>query len=193
MQPYFYSSPAAAVLFIGTVIAWRVVEFRQSLRRRAEATGADRGTFLGLGACIAAAVGAAVLALRVPAAAIGSPGLVLAVALFTMWAGIGVRWWAFASLGRYFTFTVMTSVDQPVVMAGPYRFLRHPGYSGLELALIGLGLGFGNWISLASLALFPLLGLLARIRVEEGALSATLGDAYRIYANGRRRLIPFVW
>ena len=193
MQPYFYSSPTAAVLFIGTVIAWRVVDFRQGLRRRAEATGADRGTFFGLLACIAVAVAVAILGLQVPAAAIGFPALVLTVALLTLWAGIAVRWWAFATLGRYFTFTVMTSADQPVVTKGPYRFLRHPGYSGLELALIGLGLGFGNWISLASLTLLPLVGLLARIRVEESALSATLGDAYRSYADRRQRLIPFVW
>jgi protein-S-isoprenylcysteine O-methyltransferase len=193
VQPYFYTSPVAAALFIGTVIAWRVVDFRQSLRRRSEATGADRGSLWLLVGCISFAVVAAILGLQVRGAAIGFPAVVLTVALAITWAGIALRWWAFASLGRYFTFSVMTSVGQPVVANGPYRLLRHPGYAGLELALIGVGAAFGNWISLASLSLIPLVGMLARIRVEESALSTTLGDAYRSYADGRKRLIPFIW
>jgi protein-S-isoprenylcysteine O-methyltransferase Ste14 len=61
------------------------------------------------------------------------------------------------------------------------------------LIIAGIGFNYGNWLSLASLVLFPLIGFIYRIRVEEAALAATLGEAYTSYATGRKRLIPFVW
>jgi protein-S-isoprenylcysteine O-methyltransferase len=87
----------------------------------------------------------------------------------------------------------MTSVDQPVVSTGPYRFVRHPGYLGIALVLAGIAATYGNWLSLAALALIPPIGIIYRIHVEEAALSAALGGAYTLYASGRKRLIPFVW
>lgn len=36
---------------------------------------------------------------------------------------------------------------QPVITAGPYRYVRHPSYTGLLLAFLGLGVFFGNWLS----------------------------------------------
>ena len=122
---------------------------------------------------------------------VGVTGFVIAFGI--LWAGIALRWWSFRALGRYFTFRVMTSADQPVITSGPYRFLRHPSYLGILLALLGLALTYGNWISVASLLILPLIGFVNRIRVEEGALATTLGERYTSYAAGRKRLIPFVW
>ena len=110
-----------------------------------------------------------------------------------MWLGIGLRWWSIRTLGRYFTYRVMTSATQPVIAAGPYRLLRHPSYLGMVLALAGSGLSLGNWLSLASLVALPLVGLLIRIRVEEAALPHSLGPAYAAYARSRKRLLPFIW
>ena len=61
--------------------------------------------------------------------------------------GVAVRLWSFWTLGQYFTFTVKVSPDQPVVVAGPYRVLRHPGYAGGMLAMVGFGVLYGNWIA----------------------------------------------
>lgn len=71
--------------------------------------------------------------------------------------------------------------------------MRHPSYTGLLLTLTGLGLALGNWLSIALLVLLPLAGVLARIRVEERALLAELGEPYRRYAEERTRLVPYVW
>jgi protein-S-isoprenylcysteine O-methyltransferase Ste14 len=87
----------------------------------------------------------------------------------------------------------MTSADQPVISTGPYRVLRHPSYAGVLLTLAGIGLALGNWLSLAALVVFPAIGFVYRIRVEEAALSSTLGASYATYASTRRRIIPFVW
>jgi protein-S-isoprenylcysteine O-methyltransferase Ste14 len=42
-------------------------------------------------------------------------------------------------------------------------------------------------------ATLPLLGLLIRIHVEERALLTNLGEPYRAYAKGKKRLVPRVW
>ena len=83
--------------------------------------------------------------------------------------------------------------DQHVVDRGPYRWVRHPSYSGLLLTLVGLGAALGNWLSLIALAVLPTAGLVVRIRVEEAALLAALGAPYREYARHRRRLVPGLW
>ena len=193
MKPAFASDPLAAASFFATLGIWVVSEARQALRRRTEATIQDRGSLLTVRLFSAAGAILAALALNVTAAAYAVGPVVFLVTLFLMWTGIGLRWWCFATLGHYFTFRVMTSARQPVIAKGPYRVLRHPSYSAILLVLAGIGLSYGNWLSLAALVLLPLLGFLNRIRVEEAALSATLGDAYTSYARGRKRLIPFVW
>jgi protein-S-isoprenylcysteine O-methyltransferase Ste14 len=143
--------------------------------------------------CVLVGALLAAFASRVTAAAFPYGPFIFGISLAVAWAGIALRWWAFRTLGRYFTFTVMTSANQPVITNGPYRFVRHPSYTGLLLIIAGIGFNYGNWLSLASLVLFPLIGFIYRIRVEEAALAATLGEAYTSYATGRKRLIPFVW
>ena len=108
-------------------------------------------------------------------------------------AGFGMRRWSEMTLGRYFTFTVMTSADQPVVTSGPYRFVRHPGYTGVLLIVLGAGLVNSNWIGLGGWTLLILLPLLYRIHVEENALLIALGDRYGAYAAHHKRLVPLIW
>lgn len=194
MMLYFVGHPLAKALFFGTLVVWVAIELRQGLRRRTGATNRDRGSRLVLGLCWLGGILMAALARsRLSAAAFPEGAVTFGVGLSVIWAGVGLRWWSFRTLGRYFTFEVMTSSDQPVIAAGPYRVLRHPSYAGLLLIFAGIGILSANWLSLAALILLPLLGLLNRIRVEEAALTATLGDAYRSYAAGRKRLIPCLW
>jgi protein-S-isoprenylcysteine O-methyltransferase Ste14 len=101
--------------------------------------------------------------------------------------------WSKVALGRYFTYTVQTSSDQPVITSGPYRFVRHPSYTGILLIAIGIGAALGNWLGLGALTLLTLVALAYRIHVEEIALLEDLGDRYRTYAEHHKRLIPFVW
>ena len=110
-----------------------------------------------------------------------------------MHAGAALRVWSFHALGRYFTFTVKVSSDQPVISNGPYRVLRHPGYAGGLLAIAGIGLVNGNWVSLATIVLLWLGIIVWRIRVEERALLTALDGRYRAYAAQHKRLVPLVW
>jgi protein-S-isoprenylcysteine O-methyltransferase Ste14 len=129
----------------------------------------------------------------VPAARIRPGAAAFAAGLAVLLAGLALRGWSFKTLGQYFTFTVMVSSDQPVVTAGPYHLLRHPSYTGLLLACIGVGLMSANWAGVAAMALLPLAVILWRIHIEENALLATLGDRYRAYASQHKRLVPLVW
>ena len=128
-----------------------------------------------------------------PAAAIRPASVAFAVGFACFLAGFGMRRWSEMMLGRYFTFTVMTSANQPVITTGPYRFVRHPGYTGVVLVVVGAGLVTGNWIGLAAWSLLVVVPLLYRIHVEEHALVAALGDRYSTYATAHKRLIPLVW
>lgn len=193
MRPAFAGDPVASALFGLTVVAWVAFEARQALRHRSGATSGDRGSLMVVRACaVVAALLAATAAHFEPTAY--PPGYaVYGASLALMWAGIGLRWWSFHTLGQYFTVHVMTSPDQPVISNGPYRLLRHPSYLGILLILTGVGLSYGNWLSVAALVGMTLAGFVYRIRVEEAALAGALGSAYTSYASGRKRLVPFVW
>lgn len=115
------------------------------------------------------------------------------VGLVLMAAGLVVRDWAILTLGRFFTVDVRVHQGQTVVDSGPYQWVRHPAYSGLVLFFVGTGLALTNWASLFVLALVPTVGLVVRIRAEERALLAGLGDDYRRFAETRNRLFPGIW
>jgi protein-S-isoprenylcysteine O-methyltransferase len=107
-------------------------------------------------------------------------------------AGIALRQWAIAALGQFFVGHVQVQPGQTVVNTGPYRWIRHPSYTGQWLEMIGIGLSTGNVVSMGTCVVLPLIGIRARIAGEERELSANL-PGYREYIRGRRRLLPFVW
>jgi protein-S-isoprenylcysteine O-methyltransferase Ste14 len=109
-----------------------------------------------------------------------------------MWVGIGFRYYAMRVLGRYFTFQVDVHAGQTVIEAGPYRYIRHPSYSGALITVFGLGLTLGNWASILALLACTSAGYAYRIYVEEAALIRALGQPYRDYMCRTARLLPFV-
>lgn len=183
------------ICLLGIILVWLALELRQALHVRREAHTTDQGSIVALRLCaFAGFVAAALLAKAVPAATIGPVEVVGWFGLAMLIGGVALRAWCFHTLGHYFTLTVQTSADQPVITAGPYRMLRHPSYAGLLLALLGVGtVATRNWLSLLVLAVAIGSGLAYRIRVEERALMRDLGADYRTYAATHKRLVPFVW
>jgi protein-S-isoprenylcysteine O-methyltransferase Ste14 len=181
------------VLLLVTAVTWFVVELRGLRTRRDDATDADRRSLTVLRATTGAAFVLAVLvALGVPGASYGRTTSYL-LALGLIWTGMAIRWRSKVALGRYFTYRVRTSTDQPVVSSGPYRWVRHPAYLGMCLALLGFACLLGNWLALLVFLTLVLVGVVYRIRVEEAALLDALGDEYADYCRGRARLVPGVW
>jgi protein-S-isoprenylcysteine O-methyltransferase Ste14 len=107
--------------------------------------------------------------------------------------GVALRWYSIWTLGGYFTRDVAVSTDQKVVQIGPYRFIRHPAYSGTLLTMAGVGLAMTNWASLIILLVCVVTGHLYRVRVEERALIQTIGQPYLEYMHRTRRFIPLVF
>jgi protein-S-isoprenylcysteine O-methyltransferase Ste14 len=182
------------VLVLLTGAVWVVLEARQGANSRPEATRADRTSTRVLLLVIALGVVVGSFALRdVPSAAVRPAAPAQWAGLVLLWVGIALRQWSFRTLGRYFTFTIETGSDQPVIATGPYRVVRHPSYTALLVVLIGIGLLLGNWLALLAVAVAAIAGLVYRIGVEERALEDALGDRYRQFAATRKRLIPYVW
>ena len=185
---------ATRILLVVTAAVWLALELRQSTNTRSEAVRTDRGSRMVIRvAGLVGIVGAVVARRADPGAVIGNGPVVAWVGLVVLWCGISLRFWSFRTLGRYFTFTVQTSADQPVITDGPYRVIRHPSYAGILLAVVGVGLMSQNWWSLVALLAAVTAGVVYRITVEERALNQELGDRYRRYAATRKRLLPYVW
>jgi protein-S-isoprenylcysteine O-methyltransferase Ste14 len=132
------------------------------------------------------------LAFAFPDAAIQSGRSAVFVAgLVLMLAGLVLRWYAVWVLGASFTVDVATRPGQPVVESGPYRWIRHPSYTGGLLTLLGVLVCCCNLASLVALV-FALGGYAYRIKIEEEALATDLGAPYRDYMRRTKRLIPFL-
>src|SRR5262245_56778725 len=163
------------------------------------ATGADKERDRGtkrilVGSLIVSLVLAALAAQHLTALALPGNGWTwLLLGTIVAWSGIGMRAWAITTLGRFFRRDVSVAPDQHVVTSGPYRYVRHPAYSGNLLVAAGVGLMFGNVVSIVVLVTSAVLGHLPRIRVEQSALDTELGRPYRDFAAERRRLVPGVW
>jgi protein-S-isoprenylcysteine O-methyltransferase Ste14 len=172
-----------------------VLEAVVATRRRDGTRSQDRWTLLAIVAGSRIGVfGAVAIAALVPAARVGANnwwtlGIGLAIAL----AGIALRDWAVFTLGRYFRRLVTIEPGQTLIRGGPYRWLRHPSYSGILLVCFGLGLAFGSWLGAIVACAGMLAGLLPRIRVEEAALRAAFGAEYEDYAAATSRFAPHLW
>ncbi len=197
MRPLPFDALPAKILFNALVFLFAASEVAIrafSLRNRDTRTRELASLVVVAFGFVVGIVGAVLIAGAVTAAAIPFGR----VAFFTvgcaaMVFGIAFRGWSVVVLGRYFTVDVRVREHQPVVDRGPYRVLRHPSYTGLLCTCLGIGLALGNWLALL-LAIVPTtIAIMFRIRVEERALLAGIGEPYRQFCATRSRLIPHVW
>jgi protein-S-isoprenylcysteine O-methyltransferase len=163
-------------------------------RSKTSAAGKDRLTLPLLWAVIGASIFAGFfLRAAFPQGRLPHPRLFYIIGLIVFVIGLIVRWAAISHLGRFFTVNVAIAEDHQLITTGPYRFVRHPSYTGTLLVFLGFGLCMLNIFSLAAVFLPISAAFLWRMQVEEEALKEAFGDRYRSYAASRRRLIPFVY
>jgi protein-S-isoprenylcysteine O-methyltransferase Ste14 len=118
---------------------------------------------------------------------------VFGIGIGIMALGLSLRIWSIAVLGKYFRTTIELENNQRVVQSGPYRFIRHPSYTGLILTCIGYGFALQNILSFAIVVTLPTIALLHRIDMEEEILAAGMGEAYGTYQKSTKKLIPGIW
>ena len=115
------------------------------------------------------------------------------VGVCLMLLGLALRWYSAATLGKYFTFDLAIQSGQILVEVGPYRYIRHPSYTGALLTLLGFGLALGNWAGLAASLSCLGFAFAYRITIEEAALASALGKTYEQYMKRTWRLVPFLF
>jgi protein-S-isoprenylcysteine O-methyltransferase Ste14 len=107
--------------------------------------------------------------------------------------GMAWVWWAMY-VNRFFTPAILVQEEKGhrVVSSGPYRFVRHPGYLGIAVALIGSGPALGSYWSLLPVSGY--VGLLVWRTAQEDRILHERFSGYAEYAGRVRfRLVPGVW
>jgi protein-S-isoprenylcysteine O-methyltransferase Ste14 len=105
--------------------------------------------------------------------------------------GLAFAVWARINIGRNWG-TPMTRKDQPeLVTGGPYRFVRHPIYSGILVAGIGTAVGL-SWLWLTAVGLAGIYFVYSAV-VEERYMTEQFPDAYPTYKRSTKMLVPFIF
>ena len=104
--------------------------------------------------------------------------------------GIALAVWARLHLGRNWGMPMSQRAEPELVTSGPYRFVRHPIYTGLLTAMLGTVL-VNNLLGLIVVAVLVAYFYYCGI-VEERNLAATFPTAYPEYARRTKMLIPFL-
>ena len=115
------------------------------------------------------------------------------IALAVMVGGVCLRVWAAATLGSFYTTTLMVTEGQKVVTKGPYAWVRNPGYLGEILIWSAFGALSGSGIVFFVLPVMFVAVYLYRISAEESMLAKELGVDYSVYRKRTKRLIPFIY
>jgi protein-S-isoprenylcysteine O-methyltransferase len=186
----------ASYLLIGSFLILQRVLRRGEQARSLRPNQEDKGTTKLIGLAFGFSILALILApllncFEVAHLDLGFPLGWVGVAL--MLAGLALRWWANAVLGRFYTSTLRLAEDQQIVRAGPYRLLRHPGYGGVLLLWVGAGLASQNWAVAAIILSLMSVAYAYRIKSEESMLQTAFGDQYRSYMRSTWRLVPWVF
>lgn len=120
------------------------------------------------------------------------PGWTFYPGIALMICGIFLRQWSIAILGRFFSMLVSVQKGQSIIREGPYRFIRHPSYTGALLTLMGIGLAVRSWGALLVLIAIFCIVYGYRIHIEEKALILHIGEEYTMYMKTTKMLIPFI-
>lgn len=105
--------------------------------------------------------------------------------------GVLIAFWARFHLAGNWSGSVTIKQDHELVLTGPYRFVRHPIYTGLLLAVAGTACAIGQVRGLLALGLV-FFALWYKRQIEERAMIKTFGDAYYRYRDSVKGLIPYI-
>jgi protein-S-isoprenylcysteine O-methyltransferase Ste14 len=106
-------------------------------------------------------------------------------------AGLVVTLWSRLALGTNWSATVTYREGHTLVARGPYRFVRHPMYTGLTLMICGTAVVVGSVGGLLAVVVF-LLGTWWKLKKEEALLARHFPADYPQYRSRTKALIPFV-
>lgn len=100
-----------------------------------------------------------------------------------------VIFWAHLSLREFWSGELETLPEHRLIDTGPYRWVRHPLYSGYLFLAAGFLATTGDWL-VGGLMILYFLTVAARTRREEEMLLERLGDTYAAYRERTGKFLP---
>ena len=105
--------------------------------------------------------------------------------------GLAITLWARLALGANWSGEVALKEEHELIERGPYRFARHPIYTGILLMLLGTALVAGTAAALLAFAVCGL-ALWFKARQEERLLTAYFPESYPKYRERVKAFLPFL-
>jgi protein-S-isoprenylcysteine O-methyltransferase Ste14 len=124
----------------------------------------------------------------------GVVGILFSIFIVGLAAGSG--WLIYSSvrtLGRQWAMRARLVEDHKLITEGPYAYIRNPIYTGMLGMLIATGLATEHWIALVAAIIIFMVGLMIRVRVEEGLLRAQFGAEFDAYARRVPAVVPGIF
>jgi protein-S-isoprenylcysteine O-methyltransferase Ste14 len=100
---------------------------------------------------------------------------------------------AVQALGKEWSVTARLVEGHKLATRGPYRFVRHPIYTGMFGMLLATGLAISHWIALAVAIVIFFVGTVIRVRIEERLLRAQFGSEFEDYARRVPAMLPGIY
>jgi protein-S-isoprenylcysteine O-methyltransferase Ste14 len=97
---------------------------------------------------------------------------------------------AVTTLGKEWSVTARVVEGHKLATEGPYRFVRHPIYTGMLGMLLATGLVFSHWLALIAAFVICFVGSVIRIKSEERLLREALGPEFDTYARSVPAIFP---
>ncbi len=107
-------------------------------------------------------------------------------------AGLAFTVWARVHLGRNWSGIVTLKQGHELVRSGPYRWVRHPIYTGLIIAFLGTAVAYNALRCFVGVALIAA-SFVRKLHVEERFMRAQFGEEYSRYAASTAALLPLVY
>ncbi len=104
-------------------------------------------------------------------------------------AGLLFAIWARSYLGGNWSGSVTVKVEHQLIRTGPYRWVRHPIYSGMIVAFIGTAIVRGQVRGIVAVVLLWI-SFTIKSRVEEQFMTATFGPEYEEYSRSTGAIVP---
>jgi protein-S-isoprenylcysteine O-methyltransferase Ste14 len=102
-------------------------------------------------------------------------------------------WWVHKTLGKNWSPVLEIRKDHKLITEGPYKYVRHPMYTCMWLAVAGFWLIPSNWVvGIVALVTWSILYFI-RLPDEEKMMIEEFGDQYKDYMRRTKRIIPWVY
>jgi protein-S-isoprenylcysteine O-methyltransferase Ste14 len=183
-------APIIAFCWITFYVVWMIAAL--FTKRTAERTAWRRGWLIWLPVAAFMFVVRRAILLSVSAALWQVTPLLGIVADAMTVIGLLITLWARRMLGTNWSASVVFKERHELIEGGPYRFVRHPIYSGVLLMLFGTMLMWGRLVGLIAFIVI-IVALSVKASLEERLLMRHFPDAYAQYRQRvRAAIIPFV-